>query len=87
MPLVQTIGTGRPLAFAKPKAKYAADLSSIRICNLSRDFSAAAYMASDSGALRDPGEITASVMPASISWRTMTRASDVEVFTKTSLSL
>ena len=44
-------------------------------------------MASDKGALRDPGEITASVMPASINWRTTTRASEVEVFTSSSLSL
>jgi hypothetical protein len=31
--------------------------------------------------LRDPGEITTSVIPASIIWRTMTRARDVESLT------
>ena len=38
-------------------------------------FSSAAIRASESGALREPGEITASVIPASIIWRTITRAS------------
>jgi hypothetical protein len=36
------------------------------MCNLSNSFSAAANIANEIGALRDPGEITASVMPASI---------------------
>jgi hypothetical protein len=57
------------------------------MCNFKKPFSAAAYIASDNGALREPGEITASVMPDSINWRTITRASEVEVFTSSSLSL
>ena len=40
----------------------------------------AAKNAKDNGALRDPGEITTSVIPASIIWRTITRASEVELF-------
>ena len=87
MPLVQTIGTGRPLALASPSAKYAADLSSIRICNFRKPFSEAANMANEIGALREPGEITASVMPASINWRTTTRAREVDEFTSSNLSL
>jgi hypothetical protein len=40
-------------------------------------FCDAAKNAKLSGAFRDPGEITTSVIPASIIWRTMTRASEV----------
>ena len=81
MPLVQRIGTARPLAFAKPRAKKAAVLSSMRVCSFIKPFCDAAKNAKLSGALRDPGEITTSVIPASIIWRTMTRARDVESLT------
>ena len=81
MPLVQTTATGRPVALIIPKAKKAAVRSSMRTCTLINFCSAAAKNAKDNGALRDPGEITTSVIPDSIIWRTTTRASEVELFT------
>ena len=78
---MQTIGTARPLALAKPSAKNAAVLSSMRVCSCIKPFCDAAKNAKLNGAFRDPGEMTTSVMPASIIWRTMTRASEVESLT------
>ena len=75
------MGTARPLAFAKPRAKNAAVLSSMRVCNLIKPFCDAAKNAKLRGALREPGEITTSVIPASIIWRTMTRAREVDSLT------
>ena len=40
---------------------------------------AAAKNARDKGALREPGEITTSVTPDSMIWRTTTRANEVEL--------
>ena len=78
---MQTTATGRPVALMIPKAKKAAVRSSMRTCTVINFCSAAAKKASDKGALRDPGEITTSVIPDSIIWRTTTRASEVELFT------
>ena len=47
---------------------------------------AAALNARDSGAFRDPGDITTSVMPASIIWRTIVRAKDVDALIYSTLS-
>jgi hypothetical protein len=60
VPEVQTTATGRPLALASPRAQNPAERSSIRTCTRTRGCS---QKASASGALRDPGAITASASP------------------------
>jgi len=62
----------------KNRIMKAAVRSSILVCNLIKPRLLAAKNASESGAFRDPGEITTSVTPASRIWRTMTRASFVD---------
>ena len=82
---MHTIGTGRPVALMIPSAKNAAVRSSMRTCNLINPRLDAAKNASESGAFLDPGETTTSVMPASIIWRTITRARLVELFISVAL--
>jgi hypothetical protein len=60
LPDVHVTATGRPLAFAKPSATNPAARSSMTEC--ARIPSCAASV-STSGAFRDPGEVTASVIP------------------------
>ena len=74
------MGTGRPVALMIPNAKKAAVRSSILTCNLINPRFDAAKNASESGAFLEPGETTTSVIPASIIWRTITRARLVELF-------
>jgi hypothetical protein len=78
--VVQT-GTGRPERSASPSARKAAVRSSIRTCSRSRCPASAAWSANDSGALREPGQRTASVIPQRTSSSTSTRACIVERFT------
>jgi hypothetical protein len=63
-----------------PSAKKAAVRSSMRTWIFINPSCDASKKAKDKGALRDPGEITTSVIPASMIWRTITRASEVELF-------
>ncbi|CAB4535638.1 unannotated protein [freshwater metagenome] len=78
---MHTTGTGRPVDLMIPSAKNAAVRSSMRMWILINFSCEASKKARDKGALREPGDITTSVIPASMIWRTITRASEVELFT------
>ncbi len=81
VPDVQTTATGRREAFASPRARNAAVRSSMRTCNRSRRAASASYSAYASGALREPGDITASTTPPRTSSSTTTFASACDGFT------
>ena len=83
VPEVQTTATGRRLTLASPSARNAADRSSIRTCSRSRPAlrSACSHSAIASGALRDPGAMTASASPHRASSSTSVVANAVEEFT------
>ena len=61
-----------PVDLAIPRARKAALRSSIRVCKRMRLSSAARQRAIVNGALREPGEITASRTPERMSWSTIT---------------
>ena len=66
VPLVHITAARLPV-LDSPSARKPADRSSIRVCSRTSPARAAAWTAKDSGALREPGLITTSAMPASIS--------------------
>ena len=65
------------MALVIPRAKKAAVRSSIRICKLTSPRLDASYSAIESGALREPGLSTKSVIPCSMNSRMTLRANSV----------
>ena len=63
VPDVHTTATGRPLAFASPRAVNDAERSSIRTCNRTRPARSSASNAIASGVDLDPGATTTSRSP------------------------
>ena len=81
VPDVVTTGTARPERSARPSARNPAVRSSMRTCRRSRPAVSAAWRANASGALREPGQSTASVTPPRTSSSTITWAWAVDGFT------
>ncbi len=82
VPEVHSAATGRPLALARPRARNAAERSSIRTCSRRSPAAARSHSAIASGALRDPGASTASRSPHRRSSSARTVPSAVDGFTE-----